>query len=478
MDKKEPGKRGGVRFWLALWAAKLSVPVLKLTRHNGTNFPGTVAMKICPDFMRYLAKPEKIVAVTGTNGKTTSTNLICDMMRAQGMKVLSNTFGSNMYAGVATALMEGVGVFNRCRSDIAVLEVDERSARFIFAHVKPQFLAVTNITRDSIKRNAHQEYIFDLVNLGISLTPDTTLVLNADDPVSSFLGETFGGGERECPNRRVYYGVADQGQDAFLPGVPDFSVCPRCGGKPEFEYRLYRNIGVFHCPKCGTSSKKRDYTGTKLDFENRRLTVEDKAGEVFTYPMPSDSIFNSYNALMIVSLFREMGYSPEKIAELLGKMKITDRRFTLETAGGINLYTYAAKGQNGSAVSSVFEYLAKEPSKKELVLLLDEHYGDDPRIETVTWLFESDFEYLNQENITKIIATGHRFLDYEIRMKLAGIPEDKIVCLEDETKIPEYVDTHGVESIYFLHDVYSIEKTKHIRELIKNQILGGRGNEN
>ncbi len=473
MDKREPEKRGGVRFWLALWAAKLSVPVLKLTRHNGTHFPGSLAMRICPDFLRRLSKPEKIVAVTGTNGKTTSTNLICGMLRARGLRVLSNTLGSNMYAGVATALMEGVSVFNRCHSDMAVLEVDERSARYIFAHVKPQFLAVTNITRDSIQRNAHQEYIFDLVNLGISYTPETVLILNADDPVSSFLGETFGGGEGAFPNRRVYYGIADQGQDAFLPGVPDFSVCPKCGGKPEFSYRLYRTIGQFHCPKCGTSSKERDYTGLRLDFENRRLTVEDRSGARFDCPLPSDSIFNAYNTMMIVALFGEMGYSRQETARLLGEAQITDRRFTLETAGGINLYTYAAKGQNGSAISSVFEYLAKDPSKKEVVVMLYEHFGD-----TLTWLYESDFEYLDQENISKIILTGNRYLDCELRMKLAGIPAEKIVCLEDETRVPEYVDTEGIESVYFLHDVYCMEKTMRCRQLVKKRILGGDGHEN
>lgn len=66
---------GKLRFLFALWMAKLSVPALKITRHNGTDFPGTLALKLCPDFLKYVGRPKTIIAVTGTNGKTTVSNL-------------------------------------------------------------------------------------------------------------------------------------------------------------------------------------------------------------------------------------------------------------------------------------------------------------------------------------------------------------------------------------------------------------------
>ena len=73
---------GKLRFLLALWLAKLSVPALKITRHNGTDFPGSLALKLCPDFLRYVGKPGTIIAVTGTNGKTTVSNLLTDILEA------------------------------------------------------------------------------------------------------------------------------------------------------------------------------------------------------------------------------------------------------------------------------------------------------------------------------------------------------------------------------------------------------------
>ena len=101
---------GKLRFLFALWMAKLSIPALKITRHNGTDFPGSLAVKLCPDFLKYIGKPEHIIAVTGTNGKTTVANMLNDVLTAEGKTVLSNRAGSNIISGVSTALLKGCGL--------------------------------------------------------------------------------------------------------------------------------------------------------------------------------------------------------------------------------------------------------------------------------------------------------------------------------------------------------------------------------
>ena len=106
---------GKLRFLFALWMAKLSIPALKITRHNGTDFPGSLAVKLCPDFLKYIGKPEHIIAVTGTNGKTTVANMLNDVLTAEGKTVLSNRAGSNIISGVSTALLKGCGLLGRVR---------------------------------------------------------------------------------------------------------------------------------------------------------------------------------------------------------------------------------------------------------------------------------------------------------------------------------------------------------------------------
>ena len=112
------------RFYFALLAGKLSVigcKVLgKVMHRGGTNLPGEVALKICPDFLKYIGRPARIVTVTGTNGKTTTTNMIVDVLEKSGYKVLSNREGGNIASGIATCLMHGVSLTNKSRYPLEI----------------------------------------------------------------------------------------------------------------------------------------------------------------------------------------------------------------------------------------------------------------------------------------------------------------------------------------------------------------------
>ena len=128
---------GKLRFLAALWAAKLSIVALKITRHNGTNFPGVLALRICPDFMKYIGKPEKVIAVTGTNGKTTVSNMIVDAFAQEGISAVNNRMGSNINSGIATSLIQNCGLSGKCKKSLGLFEIDERSARRIFPYMEP-----------------------------------------------------------------------------------------------------------------------------------------------------------------------------------------------------------------------------------------------------------------------------------------------------------------------------------------------------
>ena len=147
------------RFYIALWAAKLSSVALKTLKRNATNFPGQLAIKICPDFIGRIDKPKTIIGVTGTNGKTTVCNMIEDVLRANGYEFIDNSYGSNINSGITTALISGVNVKGKAKKDLAVLEIDERSAPRVYPYLTPTYLVCTNLFRDSLMRNAHTEFI-------------------------------------------------------------------------------------------------------------------------------------------------------------------------------------------------------------------------------------------------------------------------------------------------------------------------------
>lgn len=445
-----------LRFWISLWAAKATLWLFKKTGHERDDRPGLLAMKLCGRFLEKVHKPPLVIVVTGTNGKTTTSSLLNDLLTRAGKTVAYNTWGANYQAGQARCLLDAVDVFNRPVKDAAVVEADELMTHKTLPWIRPNYLVVTNIERDSVRRNAHQEYIFRRIRRGIAEVPDTVLVLNADDPIGSFLAEGFGGAEKPLPNRRIFFGIADQHLPHGDAVSPDFPVCPVCGTPPVFAYRHYRDIGVFSCPSCSLHSHTPDYLGDSLDFSARAMEVREPGGEIRRYPLLSGTVFNAFNVLAAVALLRDFGLSPAFLSQTLSDIRLPSSRSYAETCGGITLHLQAAKGQNVSAASTVFEAISRDPSPKTLILLMDEYYGYNHSVETVTWLYETDFEYLNRESIRQIVAVGPRCLDHRLRLLLAGVPKEKIVAAFDERGLPRTVQTEGIKDIYILCEVDNV----------------------
>ncbi len=454
-----------IRFWIALWAGKFFLWLYKRTGRTRDDKPGMASMKLCDDFLKYVAKPELTVAVTGTNGKTTISSMITDILRGQGKTVAYNDWGANHHAGHARCLLDAVNIFNRPTKDVAVIEMDELISPISMEKIQPDYLIISNLSRDSMLRNAHPEYIRDHIEEAVNKAPDCRLIINGDDPLCCFIGSR---------RRRVFFGVADQHYDPPKNVTDDFSICPRCGTKPVYSYRNYRHIGEFVCPGCGLKNPDRDYLVESVDPETGRMTVRE-GNESRQYPEVSPYIFNIYNAIAVVAFFRELGTPYEQLTEAIKYVRVPETRETYETVEGIKLYTQMAKGQNAVATSTVFERVAYDQTEKEVVLLLDEVFDNPLKTETIAWIHDTDYERLNNEHIHRIIAGGERYLDHKVRLLMAGVPEEKIICVRDPFETVNYVDFEGIESIFVLHDVYFISKGHQIRDQIKQKILAERG---
>lgn len=330
--------------------------------------------------------------------------------------------------------------------------------------IEPNYILVTNICKDSLRRNGHPEFIFDIVNRTFDILGDkTTAILNANDPISSQLAKK---------SKRVFYGMTDINANPFENVVKDIAVCPNCGELIRYNYRLYRHLGDFYCPNCDFKTPETKYYAKSVDLEGRKMTIEEN-GEDFEYPLISDAVFNSFNVLSCIAVLRELSKSKEEIAKFLETQQVTKIRETCVEYNGIKYYTYGAKSQNISAASTVFEYMAKEPSDKNVVFLLDELQDKNHPTETLTWLYETDYEFLNSPNIKKIIVGGHMFLNHKLRLLLAGIPEEKIICVESESEIPNYVDTEGIEKVYVLFEIDCVTKARNMRDAIVEKAKEG-----
>ncbi len=455
-------RMGKLRFLLALWAAKLSIPALKITRHNGTDFPGFLALKLCPDFLRYAGKPDTVVAVTGTNGKTTVSNMLSDALEALGHRVLTNRAGSNIISGISTAFVRNCDLLGRVRRcDIAVLEVDERSSPRIYPHVKPDLVVLTNLFRDSIMRNAHPYYIADILTR--SIPAGAKLILNADDLISCSV----------CPdNARAYFGVGRMESDVTdcVNLIDDVRICPCCGGKLTYAYRRYHHIGKARCDACGFASPESDYLARQVDLSGRTMTVQEGESS-FAYRLSSDSIFNAYNTLSVVAALRQLGYEHEKIVPVLENITVSSSRHSEETVGKVRLIRQMSKEKNALAGSRAFDYIAGRAGRKELLLMMN-CLGDTRHwSENTCWIFDADFEFLNDPSIVQIVCAGARCRDYKLRLLMAGVPEDRILCEDDEFRAAERLSYTPGDDVYLLYGTDSLERAYRVYDRMKAYAL-------
>lgn len=445
-----------LRFLLALWTAKLAIPVMKITGHNATNYPGQIAINICPDFLKYIGKPKRIISVTGTNGKTTVNNMICDMFEASGKRILNNRAGSNTRTGITTALLKGADFLGRSKYEIAVFETDERSTLRIFPWVKPEFVLITNLFRDSIMRNGHPEFIGGILSKYIP--KESKLILNADDLISSSVAKD---------NKRVYYGIGKLDTDLkeCINLINDIRICPKCSGKLEYDYLRYHHIGKAHCVDCGFCSPAYDYEGTGVDFQKGIVTIKDKDASS-TYEIVNDSIFNVYNMVAISALFREMGYTHDTISKLMSKSKVVESRYKKVSVNGVDIITQLAKEKNALAISRAFDYVQGLEGRKTVLLMMNCLYDEKHWSENTCWMYDCDFEFLNRDDIERIVVSGPRARDYRLRLLFAGVSDDKIMCVMDELEAARTIPISKGHKICVFHGVDSFDITQDVRKVL------------
>jgi len=448
-----------LRFYIALWGAKLIKLLLRIFGRKGTYFSGKMAIKICPDFLGRIGRPETVVGVTGTNGKTTVCNMITDLLEAGGQDVLSNRLGSNINAGVATALIDGSSITGRSKKSIAVLEIDERSARTIYPYLQPDYIVITNLFRDSMRRNAHSEYISSVLTEYIPKS--SKLILNADDLISSAVAPE---------NERVYFGMErlESETDARENIVRDIASCPACGRRLKYDFRRYHHIGRARC-ECGFASETPDYLALAADFDNMRLSVSER-GETREYSLVSDTVFNIYNELAAITVLRELGRTPEEVESALGKIEVVKSRFWEEERCGKTVTMLMAKGLNAVACSRGFDYISREPGKKIVALMYDDIFDEKETSENIAWIYDVDYEFLNTDDLVQVIPCGVRAMDGKLRLLIAGVREDKITPVSREAEVAEAIKYGEADRVFLLYDVYRHDIAVKVRAEVMQKI--------
>ena len=276
-----------------------------IDKSRGSNKAGEMAMAKCPDMMKHFKgiDPSKVLFITGTNGKSSTNNLINHILTKQGYKVVSNLAGANLLTGICTALLKASDMSGNIDADFFVFETDERYLHKIRENLPCDNLLVTNIQKDQVQRNGDPDYIYRKISK-VAEEFGMRLFLNADEPRANSLGRKA--------SRVVRFGTAKHSRSFTKDDSYVTMPCPVCRHKIEFSYYNNDNVGGFRCVHCGFSNEAgADYVTENADFENRTFTVKN-----VPFKMPYDQPYMLYNYSAAVAAVKEIaGIEPEEAAK-------------------------------------------------------------------------------------------------------------------------------------------------------------------
>ncbi len=444
-------------FYVALYAAKCAQLAMQILGRNATFLPGKIAVKLCKDFLGQLTPPKTVIAVTGTNGKTTVSNLVASILKENGFSITNNSFGSNVQAGVISALISDTTFGGKPKKDIAILEVDERSSLLIYPYLKPDFLVCNNLMRDSMKRNAHTEFIQYIINKALPST--TTLILNADDLIAAGLGTR--------DQKKIFFGIeAEKPEISKVQHITDIVYCPSCGDLLAHEYVRYNHIGRHYCPKCGLRSPQPDFSVSDIDRENESFTISHSNNQS-KYTLINDNIVNIYNFASAIALLTTLGLTEDQISKGFSQSKIVKTRFEEIATKDLNITMLMAKGQNPIACSRCFDYVSTiDVQNKGVIAVIDDKDDNINNSENMCWIYDCDYSGLADPSIRQIVFCGPRCKDHYLRSLLAGVDASKIMLTEDASEAAKLLDTTICKNIFVLHELYRPEDASTIKNTL------------
>ena len=362
-----------------------SVKKVAKLRGGGSALPGLVIEKIDPKFIqRTLADlPQGVVIISGTNGKTTTTKIVVELLESVGLKVFTNRTGSNFSRGVAAALLDEVNIRGKLDADIAVLELDEAWAVKFVQIVRPRFSLLLNVMRDQLDRFGEIDNTAALLQKIAEATSDT-VVLNRDDPRIFKISE-------HTQAKKVFFGTTSE----LLQLMPTDDTLK------------YGTAAANQSVAADVLLKKINAQQATFQIDNKEIDVD----------LQLTGVYNLLNAAAAVALARQIA-GPEITNTILSALENIKPAF----GRGETIYL------NGTPIELI---LVKNPSGFRLALLsfaknnsatmiaVNDNYADG---RDVSWFWDVDFSLL--KNVAMI--SGARAYDMALRLQYDDIPIGKI----------------------------------------------------
>ncbi|MBQ6635517.1 MAG: DUF1727 domain-containing protein [Lachnospiraceae bacterium] len=434
---KKPNKLQTI---VSVASCKLTRALLRRTGRGGTAIPGIVALKLSKNVLSVPARGMKIIVVTGTNGKTTTCNMIAHAITSAGYPCLLNKSGANLLHGIASDLLCSTDWQGRPKYPYAVLECDEAALKQVVPLIHPGVIVVTNLFSDQVDRYGGVENTLKEIRTGVELSPKSTLVLNAEDPLSSSLA-------LDTPNKVIRFGLE---QSVGVQGNIDLSdagTCPRCGSAYEYDYHVYAHLGGFRCPKCGLKRRTPDVAVTSIDEKDAagttvhmRTVAGSPDSRRIRIALPA--VYNIYNAAAAVAASIAVNIPLEDACGSLSTVKSSFGRLETFDLNGIRLQMILVK--NPAGCNQAFSYVTGLNEDYTAVLCLNNRTGDG---HDISWIASTDYEKLCADpHLKKIYVAGDCAQALSERLKEAGAvseDEERMEVITDYDEIVSRLKSDG-----------------------------------
>lgn len=418
-----------VRFWAALISASVLRTGIKISGGGATAAPGLLAEYIDPKALKKLGKYfSRVILVTGTNGKTTTSRLLGNILRESRAAYIHNRAGSNLLRGLINTLSENVPIFSSTRK-IPLLEVDEPTLFPTINSLDPAVIVFNNLFRDQLDRYGEVDKIRKIWKKSLlQLDASTTLVLNSDDHSVAHLAHA-------TKAKIVYFGIEDKNLSiGKLPHASDFTNCISCGGNLRFEEVYLSHLGKYQCNECGLKRPAPDIYARKvvLDSENGFTAEIVTPRGVLNVKVSLPGIFSVYNVLAAVSAALALQIDLNTIKKALQKTKAAFGRTEQITLDGHKIYIALVK--NPAGFNEILRVLSEGTGERNILIAINDFIADG---RDVSWLWDVDFEeILSSGRIRKLWISGARAKDMALRVKYANRKLEPFVE-EDVAKVLE-----------------------------------------
>lgn len=375
-----------------------------------------VALKIDKNILSKVSNGYKVILVTGTNGKTTTTSMIYNILKQEGLDVITNGTGANLYNGIVTSFISNYSFSTTNNGRYAIIEVDEANVKYVTEHIKPEIITVTNLFRDQLDRYGEVYTTLNKILEGIVNTPTTKLILNGDE---SLLGSL------KLPNPTKYYGFNTKINDKTTVDTnADSKFCKECKTPYNYNFVTYNHLGDFYCTGCGYKRSDLSYSVDELldlSYEGSKVRINN-----LDVTVTQSGVYNIYNALNAVAIAKELGIRDESITTSLEHQDSSFGRQENLNIEGKDVKIILVK--NPAGYNQALDTLCLNKDNFDVSFLLNDNYADG---KDVSWIWDVDFEKIHELNINNVYISGMRKYDMAIRLKISGLdPENFII---DET---------------------------------------------